>query len=33
VLSAQGGGEVFRLNDQRVQRATVGMSLGGLLAF
>ena len=33
VLSAQGGGEVFRLNNQPVQRATVGMSLGGLLAF
>jgi hypothetical protein len=33
VLSAQGGGEVFRLNDQRVQRATVGVSLGGLLGF
>jgi hypothetical protein len=33
VLSAQGGGEVFRLNDQRVQRGTLGLSLGGLLAF
>ena len=33
VLSAQGGGEVFRLNNQRVQRATVGVSLGGLLSF
>jgi hypothetical protein len=33
VLSAQGGGEVFRLNDQRVQRAVVGLSLGGLIAF
>jgi len=33
VLSAQGGGEVFRLNDQRVQHATVGVSLGGLFAF
>jgi hypothetical protein len=33
VLSAQGGGEVFRLNSQLVQRATVGVSLGGLVAF
>ncbi len=33
VLSAQGGGEVFRLDNQRVQRATLGVSLGGLLAF
>jgi hypothetical protein len=33
VLSAQGGGEVFRLNSHVVQRATVGVSLGGLVAF
>ena len=33
VLSAQGGGEVFRLNDQRVHRLVGGVSLGGLLAF
>jgi hypothetical protein len=33
VLSAQGGGEFFRLNNQPTQRATVGVSLGGLLAF
>jgi hypothetical protein len=33
VLSAQGGGEFFRLDNQRVQRATLGVSLGGLLAF
>ena len=33
VLSAQGGGEVFRLNSQLTQRATVGVSLGGLFAF
>jgi hypothetical protein len=33
VLSAQGGGEFFRLNDQRVQRLVGGVSLGGLLAF
>jgi hypothetical protein len=33
VLSAQGGGEVFRLNSQLVQRLTGGVSLGGLVAF
>jgi hypothetical protein len=33
VLSAQGGGEAFRLNSQLTQRATVGVSLGGLFAF
>jgi len=33
VLSAQGGGELFRLNNERVQRATAGVSLGGLFAF
>jgi hypothetical protein len=32
-LSAQGGGEYFRLNDQRVQRGVLGLSLGGLIAF
>ena len=33
MVSAQGGGEVFRLDNQRVQRAVVGVSLGGLIAF
>jgi hypothetical protein len=33
VLSAQGGGELFRLNSQLVQRLTGGVSLGGLVAF
>jgi hypothetical protein len=33
VLSAQGGGEVFRLNNHLTQQATVGMSLGGMLTF
>jgi len=33
VLSAQLGGEVFRLNDRREQQFTVGGSLGGMLAF
>jgi hypothetical protein len=32
-LTAQGGGEYFRLNDQRVQRGVAGLSLGGLVAF
>jgi hypothetical protein len=32
-LAAQGGGEYFRLNDQRVQRGVLGLSLGGLIAF
>jgi hypothetical protein len=33
VLSAQAGGELFRLNDRRVQQATMGVSLGGVVAF
>jgi len=33
VLSAQAGGELFRLNDKRVQQATMGVSLGGVVAF
>ncbi|HJX65469.1 MAG TPA: caspase family protein [Polyangia bacterium] len=33
VLSLQGGGELFRLNSQLVQRLTGGVSLGGLVAF
>lgn len=32
-LSAQGGGEYFRLNDERVHRGVLGLSLGGLIAF
>ena len=33
VLSGQGGGEVFRLNNQLAQRAVLGLSLGGIVAF
>jgi hypothetical protein len=33
VLSAQAGGELFRLNNKRVQQATMGVSLGGAVAF
>jgi hypothetical protein len=33
VLSAEAGGEAFRLDGQLVQRASAGISLGGLIAF
>ena len=33
VLTVQGGGEYFRLNNQRTQRGVLGLSLGGMIAF